>query len=140
MKRIYLHDACNALAIDSATLYRWLRRAGIPVQSDEVDKRKRYISQADVRTLARLHGKQPSSIYHAGAMQILDKDERIDELESKLTELLESKLAVFDSKQAELSQRIDEIEKNIARLHHFDAIETLIESAEMRLEALEQAI
>lgn len=53
-----LQEACNALAIDVTTLYRWLARAHIQADHDAVDKRRRVLTLAQVQELARIYDRQ----------------------------------------------------------------------------------
>jgi hypothetical protein len=50
-----LPDACSLFHIDPVTLRRWLRRSGLSVQIDQADRRRRYISEETLVSLARLH-------------------------------------------------------------------------------------
>lgn len=58
MKKIYtMQEACKFLAIDNATLYRWMKRASIEATQDEHDKRVYHLTDEQVKELASLHRK-----------------------------------------------------------------------------------
>ncbi len=86
MKTYTMQEACNALAIDTATLFRWMRRAGMKVETDEQDKRRRVLSHSQLAQLAKLH--------HRSLAQQTAKTESIDE-----------------TRLAQLEQRIDALER-----------------------------
>ncbi len=53
-KALSLQEACIALSIDEATLYRWLIKARIEAKQDAIDKRKRVLTLAQVQELGHL--------------------------------------------------------------------------------------
>lgn len=60
MDAFSLPQVCKILAIDVSTLYRWLVRAQIQAIVAENDKRKKYLTLAQVQKLAQNHGLQLS--------------------------------------------------------------------------------
>lgn len=94
MKAITLQDACAILAIDIATLYRWMGRAGVTVQKDEHDKRRRMITLAQVRQLAKLHHRALPAQHNEQGPESSDVDTRIAALEQRV-QSLEQELAAL---------------------------------------------
>jgi len=103
MKTLSIQEACLALAIDQATLYRWLAQAGITPQTDTYDKRRRVLTQEQVSTLAQIHHRPLSSDLAAGATQsetairlakqqkeMEELKRRVDELEIFVAEIIEA--------------------------------------------------
>ncbi len=103
MKTLSIQEACLALAIDQATLYRWLAQAGITPQADAYDKRRRVLTQEQVSTLAQIHRRPLSRDLAAGVTQsetdirlaaqqkeIEDLKRRVDELEIFVAEIIEA--------------------------------------------------
>jgi transposase-like protein len=50
-----LPDVCALFDIDPVTLRRWLRRAGLSAGIDQADRRRRYLSEQALVSLARQH-------------------------------------------------------------------------------------
>jgi hypothetical protein len=86
MKVVTLQEACMLLAIDVSTLYRWIGRAGITIQEDEQDKRRKMITLAQVRHLAKLHHRALPSQSETTPEES-DTDARIATLEARVAEL-----------------------------------------------------
>lgn len=76
-----MQEACKTLAIDNATLYRWLRRADniTPLHSPE-DNRVRLLTEDDVKYLASTHRKKKTRSKPAKTVQDT-LHQRIDALE-----------------------------------------------------------
>ncbi len=96
-RTLSLQEACIALSIDQATLYRWLIRARMEAKRDAIDKRKRVLSLGQIQELARMHNRILHDISSDAAVQyaiqnilhiaLQSRDERIAELERRLAEL-----------------------------------------------------
>lgn len=84
MKTYTMQEACNALAIDSATLFRWMKRAGMEVSTDEQDKRRRVLTHSQLATLATLHHRV---LLTQNTVKAESSDKRIAQLEQRLTAL-----------------------------------------------------
>src|SRR5438105_15775483 len=80
MKLLTLQEACIALAIDSATLWRWCKQAHISPAQDIYDKRRRMLSTMQVQRLAELH--------HISLAVTQDKREQVpDDVVRRLAQL-----------------------------------------------------
>lgn len=97
MKEYTLQDAAIILSIDTTTLHRWIRHAGIEVKTDEGDKRRRVITHANVLQLAKEHHRTLSK-----SRKNVEQDttQRIAALEHRVTSL-ERQLAVLTRKDTD---------------------------------------
>lgn len=98
-----MQEACIALSIDHATLYRWLIRAQIEPKCDTVDKRKRVLTLAQVQELARLHNRVLHDIPSNAVMQ------------SAMQDILQNALQNYNERIAELEKRIAELERLVQK-------------------------
>jgi hypothetical protein len=99
MKHFTLQEACLALAIDQVTLYRWLKRANIEPIRDTADERKRLLTLAQVKDLARTHNRQLQGKNIADALQLTeDITARLEALEKQVSDLAGQLAALREQK------------------------------------------
>lgn len=91
MENLYsIPEACQALAIDQSTLYRWLARAGMKTAVDPMDKRRRTVTEAQLQHLAQQHratiAMQPRPRERTLEQRVKRLEKRVDALEKRMGE------------------------------------------------------
>ncbi len=74
-------DIYTLFQIDQKTLYRWCRRAQITTHTHPADMRRRYLTDDQLLTLARLHNRV--LMVNTDAIQL----SQIERLEARIAEL-----------------------------------------------------